>query len=235
MDRSESIALQHLDWRFPGAHIVFEPDGQRTPDFLIDGRIAVEVRRLDEHDGSEPAPRSLVETSVPLIRHLRSLVNMTEWAGSQTHGIIYHYGRPLASKREVDAGVRAFLASLQESDDPVGQTAEVAPRLHLTCSDPVARTGSAYSLLGGWDDNQGGDIRRLLVRNTAVCIESKTARMIARRQAYPEWWLMLVDYVSHGAVDYSHAEAQAGLRALPHTWDSVILVDPLDVTSYYEF
>ena len=29
--------------------IVYEPDGNVPPDFLIDGKIAIEVRRLNQH------------------------------------------------------------------------------------------------------------------------------------------------------------------------------------------
>ena len=44
MDRSEQVAMKHL--LFCGfSTVVYEPDGNVPPDFLVDGSIAVEVRR----------------------------------------------------------------------------------------------------------------------------------------------------------------------------------------------
>ena len=48
----------------------YELDGNVPPDFLVDGRIAVEVRRLNQnHDGgSGSGPRGLEEAAIPLWR-----------------------------------------------------------------------------------------------------------------------------------------------------------------------
>ncbi len=48
MDTSESLVRDFLLYR-GYADIVYEPDGNVPPDFLIDGRIAVEVRRLNQN------------------------------------------------------------------------------------------------------------------------------------------------------------------------------------------
>ncbi len=48
MNREEKITenyLKSLDYR----DVVFEPDGNISPDFSIDDRIAAEVRRLNQH------------------------------------------------------------------------------------------------------------------------------------------------------------------------------------------
>jgi hypothetical protein len=42
MDRSETLAYNHLVFRGFSSP-VYEPDGNVPPDFLLDGRIAVEV------------------------------------------------------------------------------------------------------------------------------------------------------------------------------------------------
>ena len=53
MDHTEEIANKHLLARFPGENrINYEPDGNIPPDFLIDNNIAIEVRRLNEHDNN---------------------------------------------------------------------------------------------------------------------------------------------------------------------------------------
>ena len=45
--------------------VVDEPDGNTPPDFLVDGHIVVEVRRLNQHESSEGKPRALSEVLIP--------------------------------------------------------------------------------------------------------------------------------------------------------------------------
>ena len=45
MDSSERIAYQYLSHQ-GFSDVAYEPDGNVPPDFLLNGRIAVEVRRL---------------------------------------------------------------------------------------------------------------------------------------------------------------------------------------------
>ncbi len=52
MDQSESHARDYLEHLGLG-RVVYQPDGNVPPDFLVDGRIAVEVRRLNENELTE--------------------------------------------------------------------------------------------------------------------------------------------------------------------------------------
>src|SRR4051794_11743077 len=72
MDDSEKIAAQFL------AHeghpdILYEPDGNIPPDFLVGGRIAVQVRRLNQSHRSGSNLQGLEETEIPLLKRVRSL------------------------------------------------------------------------------------------------------------------------------------------------------------------
>ena len=54
MDASEIVAYKYLEYR-GFKKIVFEPEGKSTPpDFFVDDRIAVEVRRLNQNEASLP-------------------------------------------------------------------------------------------------------------------------------------------------------------------------------------
>ena len=73
MNQSERLIGEYL------AHagysdVVYEPDGKHPPDFLVDGRIAVEVRRLNQnvHTGGEI--RGVEEMAVPLNRLVRKVL-----------------------------------------------------------------------------------------------------------------------------------------------------------------
>lgn len=46
--------------------LVYEPGGNVPPDFLVDGRIAVEARRLNQHDKRANKPQGLEKLSKPV-------------------------------------------------------------------------------------------------------------------------------------------------------------------------
>lgn len=74
MDASEAVVeklLKHMGFE----SVVYEPDGNTPPDFLADGRVAVEVRRLNQNHDSGDGKRGLEETSIPLWNKVEKLAH----------------------------------------------------------------------------------------------------------------------------------------------------------------
>jgi hypothetical protein len=65
MNESEKSVYEYLTSQGLGT-VVYEPDGNVPPDFLVDGRIAVEVRRLNQNEETTEGHRGLEEISKPL-------------------------------------------------------------------------------------------------------------------------------------------------------------------------
>src|SRR2546426_10948720 len=65
MNESER-AVHHFLTSLQIGEVVYEPDGQVPPDFLVGGRIAVEARRLNENEEIAGSYRGLEVTSKPL-------------------------------------------------------------------------------------------------------------------------------------------------------------------------
>ena len=62
----------------------------------------------------------------------------------------------------------------------------------------------------------------------AICLREKSAKISPFRAKYPEWWLILIDRISHAPI---HGAEVTELRNLLHglaDWDRVLLVDPVD-------
>jgi hypothetical protein len=83
------------------------------------------------------------------------------------------------------------------------------------------------------DSDSGGWVIESLERNLRLCIEEKTAKVASFRSQYPEWWLVLVDHVAYGLDSFDLAQFRKSVR-VPHTWDRVVIVNPLDHTHYFE-
>jgi len=71
MDPTERLAKQYLESLALGP-VDYEPDGNVPPDFLVDGRIAVEIRRLNQsHEHPDGTYEGLEQRWIPLWQRLR--------------------------------------------------------------------------------------------------------------------------------------------------------------------
>ena len=227
MDRAESFVSTYLANRFPGSdRVVHEPDGNVPPDFLVDGRIAVEVRRLNEHplDG---VPRPLVETEIPFARLVRQIAAGFSSDAKRTLLIYVEFRRPLPSPKDLGIAAKGYFERLLAAPDPVGMTHVASPNLTMKCLRVSMGTGRAFSF--AWVDlDGGGSPLPVLRRNLHLVVAEKSRKTHPFRTKYPEWWLALVDYVSFGRDDYERTDIRDYL-AIQHDWDCILLIDPLDV------
>ena len=67
MDETERIVLAHLTHR-GFTDVVYEPDGNIPPDFLVNGSIAIEVRRLNQNyfEGADAQGLGATDAVFPL-------------------------------------------------------------------------------------------------------------------------------------------------------------------------
>lgn len=72
MDDSENVAYEYLLSLGIGS-VIYEPDGKVPPDFLVNGRIAVEVRRLNQNEVTKTGISGLEEIRIPLHKNLVKL------------------------------------------------------------------------------------------------------------------------------------------------------------------
>src|SRR5437867_7019158 len=106
MDSSERIVSEYLS-HHGFRDVVFEPDGDRTPDFLLNGRIAVEVRRLNQNEDTPNGPRGLGEGAIPLQAKVsRLLGTLGSSDGGETWYVVYSFRRPLPPWDELANALR---------------------------------------------------------------------------------------------------------------------------------
>ena len=77
-------------------NVVFEPDGNIPPDFSIDDRIAVEVRRLNQNYFEGHEVKGLEEDRIPFINLLKSTLDEfdAQYKGS-SYWISIRFKRPI--------------------------------------------------------------------------------------------------------------------------------------------
>jgi hypothetical protein len=234
MDDSEKVANSYLAY-LGFEDIIYEPDGNVPPDFLVNGWIAIEVRRLNQNECTELGFRGLEELAVPLQMRMRKLLASL---GPPTSGsswfVHYTVRRPIPAWDRLQPIIRQHLIAFRD-DRSAGRptTIMVADCIQIKLIR-ASKTHGTYFVSGGYsDDDSGGWVFGEMQKNLRLCIEEKTAKIAHFRGKYPEWWLILIDRIGYGVDDCDRQLYNKHL-AIKHGWDKVILLNPLDHRSAFE-
>lgn len=236
MDESEELAYAYLKWR-GFKSIEFEPEGKsKFPDFLVDGRIAIEVRRLNQnYIPKQPGakPQGLEEQRKPIWNNVRKLLlSLGPPVEEVSWYVDFQIERPIPAKRSLERAIRQSLGAFRNNEGTNPMTITLCENFSLT----LFRAGKLYShrfvIAGCEDRDSGGWVIPELERNLQICIDEKTEKLETFRTTcpdkYPEWWLVLSDQINHGT------KQEESLRIQRRNWDKIILVDPMDPTRAFE-
>jgi len=234
MNDSEKFVLEYLTGRGFGS-VVYEPDGNVPPDFLIDGRIAVEVRRLNENEKTATGHRGLEEVSTPLTALIQKALLAI---GPPRYGISwfvsYSYRRPLPPWRQLDKVLRKVLREIRDQPDLGTRRVYVADKLRLSFT-PAAELHPNLLVLGSWSDHDsGGFVISDIAHNLRICMAEKSLKISKIVSRYPEWWLALDDRIGYGDLDEDDRNELQRLVRRDHPWSKIILVNPLRPSNGFE-
>jgi hypothetical protein len=230
MDSCERTIQEYLDSLRIG-HVRYEPDGNVPPDFVIDGRIAVEARRLNEHEEVDGGYRGLEITAKPLAAAVvKALANSGSPIDSRSWFVHYSVRRPLPSWKEVEKSLRDAVQEFRHlaADPPREMRLGRFLRLRFHAASQPHPT---LLILGSSSDHDaGGFVVAELCRNLELCIREKSRKVAAYLERYPEWWLAFEDRISYGQLDPGDvAQVRQALGPVAR-FAKVILVNPLQPT-----
>jgi hypothetical protein len=225
MDASEKIVydfLLHQGFK----SVVYEPDGKVPPDFLVDGRVAIEVRRLNQNENTAGTNRGLEESAVPLRRSIDLLLkSLGPPQSSGSWFVFYRFRRPVEKWRVLGPALRKHLEAFRDSQKHEHISIRVSKNFELELFR-AANSHPTFFLLAGWnDEDSGGWVLAEMDRNLEICLEEKTHKVSRVRHRYPEWWLVLIDYIGYGLDDFDRQLFRDQVRG-EHDWNKVILLDP---------
>jgi hypothetical protein len=236
MDDSEKLAERYLRHLGVGA-VVFEPDGNVTPDFSLDGRIGVEVRRLNQNYlGPGGSNEGLEELAIPLWQRLKRLLRS---AGASVDGeswfVSMDFRRPLGPWKPLEAKIKSELTAFMQSEDRSQKSIKVLPNFELEFFRASKDHGTFFLLGASSDSDSGGWVMGEVERNLRLCIAEKERKIAPHRSKYSEWWLVLADHI-----DYSmETEDREVFRrwvvpGISHSFAKIVLIDPRDYLRAFE-
>jgi hypothetical protein len=222
MDRTESQALEFLRSRgFNDA--VYEPDGNIPPDFAC-GRIAVEVRRLNQHD---EFGRGLEVSAVPLVMKFRKLLASLGPPLTTSWFVTFQYRRPVETWRSLRPKIEAALAVFRDTPIDGVVRIPVSDGFSLGIIKASQLHDSRFVHGGHTDHDSGGWIASETIRNLAIVIPEKSRKIESFHSKYSEWWLILIDHIGYARLDAHELEALRQNVVRPPEWAKIFLVDPL--------
>jgi hypothetical protein len=236
MDRSEELVKKHLESR-GFTDIAFEPDGNIPPDFVVNGTIAIEVRRLNQRFESNGKMLGLEESAFPLYGKINSLLKSFGAPKSGTSGFVLHtYNRPIPDWSELKLRITERCTEVSERHDLL-PGAQLEVQIHENFELTFLRGSTAHSrqfLMGGYSDfDSGGFVLAEMEKNIQHCINEKTQKIDGRRVKYAEWWLALVDYIGYGLSQEDQISFKQSHRLL-HNWNKVLVVSPRNPANGFE-
>jgi hypothetical protein len=215
--------------------VIYEPDGNTTPDFLVDGTVAVEVRRLNPHHFGGDAPEGLEQVANSLWNKVRSLL---EEMGPPTAGeswfVHYRFSRPVEDWKTLKTKVRNGLESFMASNPTNHGSIATGNGFEMRVMCRTATPRQSMFVLGGHTDlNSGGMLVGLMRENINHCAIEKDRKVAPVRSKYKEWWLILVDHIGFGLDEDEKDMVKAAMSTL-HGWKKIRIIDPGDPSRFFD-
>jgi hypothetical protein len=222
MKREEKIARKyflHNGYK----QIIFEPDGNIPPDFLLNYKIAVEVRRLNKYFNG--APLEFLEYKIiPIIQKI--LKEFEHIKSDKTDFINIRFSRPLKVNRNFKNKIREIL-QIQVNNLGEKRLFKVNENIEIEFFPSEKSLHSPFSLGGYTDNNSFGFIICDIYENLKFIIKEKEHKIQPYRARYKTWWLLLIDYIGYGLTEADLKE----LKKLPfdkHIFKKIIFVSPIN-------
>ena len=217
--------------------VTYEPDGNVPPDFSVAGNVAVEVRRLNQNrelpDGSH---QGLEQLAIPFWQRMKKFLPSI---GPSLAGECWYVGvrfrRPLEDwntlRPMMEGELRSFMASRARTAITIKISRNLTLRLQLSGKDH----GSFFLLGGATDYDAGGWVMSEVERNLRLCIAEKEKKVAPYRSRYMKWWLVLADHIDYSMAAEDRVVFRSEVMSrIPHSFDRIVLLDPLDHQRAFE-
>jgi len=233
-DETEQLVREHLIFR-GFRDIQFEPDGSVPPDFLVDKRIAVEARRLNQNWGKGDDIHGLEEDAIPLWLKVRKIAR-SYGASSVNEGwfVWLDFGRPVEDWKTLRPKVEHIFKAIAAQPVRAATIERIGRNFELRFIPAHQKLNWFFTLGFQTDAQSGGWALAELERNLKIVIAEKTKKIDPYRSRYPVWWLALEDKIDFAIPEpFDQEEFRKG-ATIEHDFDRVILINPNDHAKFFE-
>ncbi|MBA4420608.1 MAG: hypothetical protein C0391_05625 [Anaerolinea sp.] len=238
MDRFESIANKYLQNAVEfGSKIIHEPDGNIPPDFLINGKIAVEVRRLDENYPEKSNSKFISVEGVDINIQKTIIKELNQFKTKYSNETFYigiTLNHSFRLYQEFPKEFRAALCDfLDKREIDVSNIVKIGDDVELEFYKRNTDKGKVFTLGGISNDASGGLDIGVYTKEINNFIRAKNQKINNYKHKYREWWLLLVDTIGFRLDVREIIEVKKGLCNLERF--SRLIVINYDSSYYFSF
>jgi len=231
-NKDEKRVQKYLQTLNPNT-LEYEPLGNVTPDFLIDEKTAVEVRRLNRnHIDGENLP-NIENFEIPLIKNIKKIINSFEskpYKNSAYVSITLNKPVELNNKKNITKRVKKVLKKHAKSIAKT-KSYKISGYLEITFT-PTDKKSHIYFFSGC--NNDFFWIVHELRKNIQTVIDEKNRKIKKNYHLYEEWWLILVDSIIYG-LDEEDFEELKNIKLKKKKFSKVMILSPKGEFKTFEF
>ena len=219
--------------------VQYEPIRNKTPDFLCDNDIAVEVRRLNFLEKKTTGTlKGCEDSAIPMLMGIESVLKkFGEVKNKPAWWLACQFERPLMTTRDIkktlEERIRTGLKTKVYDKIEIIINEEPLLKFKLIRSGKDINDGTIK--LGITSDYDiGGFVMERTKESLNYCINEKTNKIENEFLKYKKWWLVLVDYLYY---DFNNAEIDEVRKSMDfgRAFERVIVLDRSTNTPIFDF
>ena len=222
-NKDEIRAKQYLQ-TLKHSTLVYEPLGNVTPDFLLDNKTAIEVRRLNRNFINSKNKLNIENIKITVIKKLKKLIEKFDHSPYTNSAYIsITLFKPIEDEKKINV-IKRVKKILKRHTPHMSQNRsyKIADCLKLTFI-PTDKKSNIYIYSGC--NNDFFWIVHELQKTIQSAIDEKNKKIEKNFNLYNEWWLILVDSIVHGLDSEDFTKLQ-NMQFDKQKFSKVIILSP---------
>ncbi len=229
-NREEKLVIDNLTHQ-GYENILFEPDGNVPPDILVDNKIAIEVRRLNQNKKTENSFEGLEQDEFSVHGTLRRVMKEVSDENYKKSAFVgYYFNRPIPSKKEIKKFAKEVLENHKPSIEERREY-EYDEYFRMRVFPSEIKLDQQYKYGMSSDGGSGGFVVSSIYENLKLIIAEKEEKTKNYRNKYSEWWLAVVDTIGYGLSDLDLGQFN-NLPKIENQFDRLLLISGIDHKSF---
>jgi hypothetical protein len=221
----EQVAIEYFQSK-GYSDIIHEPDGNVPPDLVIDGFIAIEVRRLNQFKRMNGLNLPLEDLEYSLMPRVRKLMESVTCEYSHTTYVSIDYKRPLKVDKILMDDIEKLLHLHIKSLD-LKMHYQVRNNLRVRFWPTKKNYGRPYVWASSSDGDGGGFVVANILESLNIIIKEKQRKILPYKSKYDVWWLAVNDKIGFGIDDIDLDQLNSAFN-IKTFFERIIFISPFD-------
>ncbi len=232
MNKDEKIALDFLKSKGFN-NIKYEPAGNVPPDFIVNGNVAIEVRRLNQNKLINNKYKPLETLQYKITQKITQIIQEFETDSFSTTLIVaISYSRPLKINKTLIQKIKKEI-NYNLLSQAKRKSVMINENLELSFYRSDIDLGKSIILGFVSDDDAGGFVVSNIYENIKIVIPEKEMKIKKYYDKYSQWWLVLIDHISSG-LDHIDKQQLLNLQYSNSLFKRIFIVSPENVKNVVE-